>query len=51
MRRDRLEGQLLAALEKRVLTPDTIEYTVRRFSEALEERLSQARKSPAGLAA
>jgi len=52
MRQDRLEAQLLAAIENRVLTPELIDYTMRRFEEALERRLEEnraRRTSPSAL--
>ena len=47
IRRDRLEAQLLAAIEERVLTPELIDYTIRRFEEALAKRLEENRGSDA----
>ncbi len=43
IRQDRLEAQLLAALEKRVLMPEMIEYALRRFEETLHRRLAEVR--------
>ncbi len=39
IRRDRLEEQLLAGLERRVLRPEVIEYAISRFEKALQGRL------------
>ena len=44
IRQDRLENQLLAALEQRVLRPEMLEYTLRRFREHLQKRLDEIRK-------
>jgi DNA invertase Pin-like site-specific DNA recombinase len=41
IRQDRLEAQILAALEKRVLTPANLERTVQRCEQQLRERLAQ----------
>ena len=38
IRRERLEHQLLAEIERRVLTPDTIDYVVKRCGEELQRR-------------
>jgi hypothetical protein len=40
IRQDRLEAQLLAAVEKRVLTPANLEHTVKRCEQELRERLA-----------
>jgi len=37
IRQDRLERQLLAALEQRLANPEMIEYTLTRFHEELEK--------------
>jgi hypothetical protein len=39
IRRERLEQQLLAALEQRILNSQVIEYTLQRFHDELEKRL------------
>jgi hypothetical protein len=39
IRQDRLEAQLLAALEQRVLKPGTIDYVIKRCQEELRRRL------------
>ena len=44
MRQDRLEEQMLGAIETRILTPEMIPYTVQRFTQELEKRLSEMRK-------
>ena len=51
MRQDRLEEQLLAAIEKRVLTPKMIDYALRRFQEALRKRLKKVGKVSSALPA
>ena len=44
IRQDRLEEQLLAEIEDRMLTPEMIAYTLQRFQEALQSRLAEVRK-------
>jgi len=41
IRRERLEQQLLAALEQRILNSQVIEYTLQRFHDELQKRLKQ----------
>ena len=41
IRQDRLEGQLLAAIEQRLLNPATLEYAVKRCEEELRNRLAE----------
>ena len=41
IRQDRLEEQLLAALEQRLANPEMIEYTLTRFQEELQKRLAE----------
>ena len=49
IRQDRLEEQLLAALEKRLATPQMVEYTMIRFQEELEKRLAGIQRQTSGL--
>ncbi|HJZ97574.1 MAG TPA: recombinase zinc beta ribbon domain-containing protein [Candidatus Solibacter sp.] len=49
IRQDRLEAQLLTALEQRLSNPQMIEYTLTRFHEELERRLLKIQKEAAGL--
>jgi site-specific DNA recombinase len=44
MRQDRVEEQLLAVIESRILTPEMLEYTLRRFQQELQRRLAEIRK-------
>ena len=44
IRQDRLEQQLLAALEARILNSQLIEYTLQRFQDELQKRDMDARK-------
>ena len=44
IRQERLEDQLLAALERQVLRPEMLEYTLSRFREHLQKRLDEVRK-------
>jgi len=44
IRRERLEAQLLAAIEERVLRPEMMEYALRRFAELMNKRLREMRK-------
>ena len=44
IRQDRLEEQLLAEIEGRILTPEMIAYTLERFAEELQGRLIQMRR-------
>ena len=41
IRQDRLERQLLAAIEQRLLNPATVEYAVKRCEEELRKRLAE----------
>src|ERR1022692_2142140 len=41
IRQDRLEGQLLAAIEQRLLNPATLEYAVKRCEEELRIRIQR----------
>jgi hypothetical protein len=41
IRQDRLEAQLLAALETRILTPANLDYPIKRCEQELRERLAQ----------
>jgi len=41
IRQDRLETQLLAAIEQRLLNPTTLDYAVRRCEEELRKRLAE----------
>jgi site-specific DNA recombinase len=41
IRQDRLEEQLLAAIEQRVLSPATLDYAVKRCEEELKKRLAE----------
>jgi site-specific DNA recombinase len=47
IRRERLEEQLLGALEERLVTPEIMQYTLRRFREELDKRLAETRKKGA----
>jgi site-specific DNA recombinase len=49
IRRDRLEEQLLAALEQRILNSQFIEYTLQRFQDELQKRLSEVQHHASGL--
>jgi site-specific DNA recombinase len=44
IRRDRLEEQLLSGLEKRVLTPEMVQYAFERFQTEVQRRLEQIRE-------
>ena len=44
IRRDRLEEQLLAGLEKRVLTPEMVQYAFERFQTEVQRRLDEVRR-------
>jgi site-specific DNA recombinase len=44
IRQDRLEEQLLGEIEARILTPEMIRYTLDRFQEELQKRLTEIRK-------
>jgi len=41
IRQDRLEAQLLGALEERILTSKMLDYALRRFNEVLKHRLQE----------
>jgi site-specific DNA recombinase len=49
IRQDRLEEQLLAALEQRLANPQMIEYTLTRFQEELQKRLAEIQRQTTGL--
>ena len=49
IRQDRLEEQLLAALEQRLAKPQMIEYTLTRFQEELQKRLVEIQRQTSGL--
>ena len=49
IRQDRLEEQLLAALEQRLVNPQIIEYTLTRFLEELQKRLVEIQRQAAGV--
>jgi site-specific DNA recombinase len=49
IRQDRLEEQLLAALEQRLANPDMIECTLTRFQEELHKRLAEIQRQTTGL--
>ena len=44
IRRERLEAQLLRALEERLLKPEMMAYALKQFTTQLQERLAQIRK-------
>ena len=44
IRRDRLEAQLLGAIEARILTPERIDYVVQRCEEQVLRRLTEMRR-------
>jgi DNA invertase Pin-like site-specific DNA recombinase len=44
IRQDRLEDQLIAALEERVLSADVLEYALAKFESQLKQRLIQIQK-------
>ena len=48
IRQDRLEQQLLAALEQRLSNPEMIEYTLIRFQEELQKRLAEIEQQTPG---
>ena len=50
IRQDRLEEQLLGALEQRILTPPMLDYTLQRFDEALQKRLNEIQQQSTELA-
>jgi site-specific DNA recombinase len=50
IRQDRLEEQLLAALEQCLTNPEIIEYTLSRFQEELRKRLTDIERQATGLA-
>jgi site-specific DNA recombinase len=49
IRQDRLEEQLLAALEQRLANPQMIEHTLTRFQEELQKRLAEIERQTTGL--
>jgi site-specific DNA recombinase len=49
IRQDRLEEQLLGALEQRLANPQMIEYTLIRFQEQLQKRLMEIQRQTTGL--
>jgi hypothetical protein len=49
IRRDRLEEQLIAAIEKRVLNSHLVEHTVQRFYDELQKRLAEIQRGSSGL--
>ena len=49
IRQDRLEKQLLAALEARILNSQLIEYTLQRFHDELQKRLTEIQRQATGL--
>jgi DNA invertase Pin-like site-specific DNA recombinase len=48
IRQDRLEKQLLNALEQRLLNPQLMDYLLKRFQEELQQRLDQIERKSAG---
>jgi len=50
IRQDRLEDQLLAALEQRLADPQITEYTLTRLQEELRKRLAEIERQSTGLA-
>ena len=48
IRQDRLEQQLLAALEACILNSQVIEYTLQRFQEELQKRLAEIQRHSTG---
>jgi site-specific DNA recombinase len=49
IRQDRLEEQLLTALEQRLGNPQIIEYALARFQEELQRRLKELQRQATGL--
>ena len=49
IRQDRLESQLIAALEERILNSKLIDYTLQRFHEELQKRLAEIQRQATGL--
>ena len=49
IRQDRLEEQLLTALEHRLANPQMIEHTLIRFQEQLQKRLTEIQRQTTGL--
>ena len=49
IRQDRLESQLVAALEQRILNSQLIDYTLQRFHEELRKRLAEIKRQATGL--
>jgi hypothetical protein len=47
IRQDRLEEQMLAAIERRILNPATLDYVVRRCAEEVEKRLAEMERNGA----
>ena len=44
IRQERLEEQLLGALEERLLKPEMMDYTLRKFREQLDQRLAEIQR-------
>ncbi len=49
IRQDRLEEQLLGALEQRLTNPEILEYTLSRFHDELQKRLAEIQQHATGL--
>src|SRR5215469_4738529 len=49
IRQDRLEEQLIGAIESRILNSNLIEYTLRQFQLGLQKRLDEMRRNATGL--
>jgi site-specific DNA recombinase len=49
IRQDRLEEQLLGALERRIADPQTMEYILARFQEAFQKRRAEFQRQAIGL--
>jgi site-specific DNA recombinase len=49
IRQDRLESQLVTALEQRILKPQFIDYTLQRFHDELQKRLAEIQRQATGL--
>jgi site-specific DNA recombinase len=49
IRQDRLEDQLIGAIESRILNSNLVEYTLRQFQLGLQKRMDEMRREATGL--
>src|SRR5262249_54405586 len=49
IRQDRLEQQIVSALEERILNSQLIDYTLQRFHEELQKRLTEIQRQTTGM--